>query len=56
MKVVSYLMMWFGLMAAVWGDDSAQRTTGLWIMGAGFVVYVVVRILDRIDPDGAEDD
>lgn len=55
MKFVSYIMMWFGLMGAIWGENESQRTGGMIVMAAGFVVYVVVRILDRVDPNGSDD-
>lgn len=55
MKIIAYIVCLFGILLAFTAENDKQMYVGAIMFGAGFLVYAVVRILDRIDPDGAED-
>lgn len=56
MKWVAYVLSVIGLFSLFFAETDKQMWVGAGAVLVGFLMYVVERLLDRIDPDGAEDD
>lgn len=55
------LMRWFayaccavGFIAGVFGNTNEHRVGAVLFIGGGVLIWVIVRILDKIDPEGAD--